>query len=81
MARHVVQHFGHVFAQLAHAAAAGRADAGAVTFGLMQHHLPRQMIGKRLARWLCARGGWRRGIACLGTRRVFGFAGLQLLQL
>jgi hypothetical protein len=58
VARHVIQHLGHVLAQLAHAAAAGRAYAGAIARWLMQHLLARQVFGKWFALWLRPRRSW-----------------------
>ena len=81
VARYAGQHFGDVLAQLAHAAAAGRAIAGAVAFGLMQQLKTWQVIGERLALWLCPRGGWSFGLAGPCPGDMLGFAGLQLLKL
>jgi len=81
VARHVIQHLGHVLAQLAHATAAGRADAGAITLGLMQHLLARQMIGERLTLWFFPHASWRLGLAGFGPGDILGRAGLQLFKL
>ena len=81
VAGHVIQHLGHVLAQLAHAAAAGGADAGTIAHWLMQHLLTRQVFGKRLALGLCtcrSRCVW---IVRLGLSDILGLAGLQFLQL
>jgi hypothetical protein len=80
-AGHVVQHRGHVLAQLAHAAAAGRANAGAVTLALMEDLKARQVIGERLALWLRTRGGWSFGLNGLDPGDLFGLAGLQFPKL
>ena len=79
VARHVVQHFGHVLAQSAQAAATGGADAGTVARWLMRHVLTRQVLGKRLAPRLCARRGGCIWIVRLGAGDILGLAGLQLL--
>ncbi len=82
VARHVVQHLGHVLAELAHAAAAVGADAGAVTGGLMHDLLARQMLGQRLALRLArARGSAPRVRSASALGGIFGLAGLQLLEL
>ena len=41
VSRHVIQHFGHSLAELAHAGTAIGADAGAAILGLMHHVLTR----------------------------------------
>jgi hypothetical protein len=81
MPRHVIQHLGHVLAELSHAAAAGGAGAGFVTGGLVHHLLAGQMIGQRLAFRLGADGNERRRIVGFGAHGIFGLAGLQLLEL
>ncbi len=80
-ARHVIQHLGHILAQLAHAAAARRANAGAVTLGLMRHLNAWQVIRERFALRLCPRGRWSFGLAGLGPGGILGLADLQFIKL
>ena len=81
---HVVQHFGHVLAELRHSPAAIGTGARTVIGRLMHDLLPRQMIGQRLALWLAAIADRSRGFGGrnfgIGAGGVFGHAGFQLLQ-
>jgi hypothetical protein len=78
--RYVVEHFGHVLAELAHAAAARRTGAGAIIGGLMHHLLARQMIRQRLAGRFVACTGRCRGLGGFGLGGVFGSLGFQRLE-
>ena len=78
--RHVIEHLGHVLAELAHAAAAGGTGAGAIIGGLMHHFLARQMIRQRLARRLVAHADRLRGLGGFGLGGVFGGLGFQRLE-
>jgi len=76
--RHVLQHFGHVFAETPQRAAAFRAGTG----GSMFHHVPRQVFRQCLAfRFAPPRLDFRidRGRVCL--RLGFGRGGLRDLFL
>jgi hypothetical protein len=80
--RHVIQHLGDVLAQFGHAATTVRARAGAIAGRLMHNILARQMIGQRLALRLVDAFGRRcRRFCRFRTGRIFGRAGLQLLEL
>ena len=74
--RHVVQHLGHVLAQVAESAAAGSAG---LRLGTVPHHLARQRLRQRAPSRLAALrpGGGVRGI--VGWRRS-GHLRLQLLE-
>jgi hypothetical protein len=80
VARHVIQHLGHVLAQLAHAAAAGRADAGAVILRLMQISWRGRCSGSGLRFGFALTGGAGRSFG-LGLGDILGLAGLQFLEL
>ncbi len=80
-ARHIVQHLGHVLAELRHATTAVRADAGAISRRLMNDLLPQQVLGQRLAlrrRTLAQR---RRPMFRRRLDDILGLAGLQLFKL
>ena len=80
VSRHVVEHFGHVLAELAHAAAACGTGAGVIIGGLMHHLLARQMIRQRLARWLVTNSGRCRGLGGFTLGGIFGGLGFQRLE-
>jgi hypothetical protein len=77
VARHVVQHFGHV---LAHAAAAGRANTGAVACRLVQRLLAREVLGKLLGLRHYAHRFWHVGFIGFGAGLIFGLVRLQFLN-
>lgn len=78
--RHIVQHLGHVLAELGHPSAAVRAGAGAIIGRLMDDVLAGQMIGQRIALGFGTFTGRGSTIRSFGAGGVFGRTGFQFLE-